>query len=243
MNLTPENRVKVTGYYNSLVRQQRILEGLKEPTISEATFGVVEQLFCSLNPLVDFILPPLVRGLMATGVFFDRVAVLMWIAQATAQLQLFVEDTGRDNPVTERLDFSFIRDQPLRSIVERDFVEAQRAYIADCWKSVIILSGGVIETMLLDALLNEPRAVNAKAAPNENDLNRWSMADLINVAVELKVVEPSVQALANPVREYRNLVHPGVERRRGIKPEKLEAESGLNILRIIQRDRSRTAAP
>jgi hypothetical protein len=249
MNLSPENRIKVMGYYNSLVRQQRTLEGLTGSTISSGTFEVIEQVFYNLNPLVEFTLPHFNRhsldggGGVGEGVFFDRVGVLAWLAGAIGMLESIFENASDRDPVTERLDFSFIRDKSFRSIVERDFVEAQRAYIADCWKSVIILSGGVIETMLLDALLNEPRAVIAKAAPKEGDLNRWSLADLINVAVELKIVEPSVQGLANPVREYRNLVHPGVERRKGIKPDKLEAESGLNILRIIQRDLSRAAVP
>jgi hypothetical protein len=246
MNLSQEDRVKFRGYYNSLIRQERVLEGIKGPQISRATFEVIENVFFQLSALVQYLLPPLNRhtfDVTGSGALYDRAGVQAWVATAIGIAESVLEDAGENDPVTERLDFSFIRDKSLRSIVERDFIEAQRVYIADCWKSVIILSGGIIETMLLDSLLNDARAVGAQAAPNESDLNRWSLADLINVAVELKVVEPSVQALANPVREYRNLVHLGVERRKGIKPEKLEAESGLNILRIIQRDLSRAAVP
>ena len=243
MNLSPEDRIKLKGYYNSLIRQERVIEGVKGPQISGPTFTIIENVFFQLNPFLPYILPPLNRHIFdvtGAGTLYDRAGVQAWLATAIGMLESILEDTGENNPVTERLDFSFISDKALRSILERDFVEAQRTYIADCWKSVIILSGGIIETMLLDSLLNDPRAAGAKAAPRESDLNRWSLADLIGVAVELRLVEPSVEALAQPVREYRNLVHPGVERGKRIKPDKLEAESGLNVLRIIQRDLSKS---
>jgi hypothetical protein len=243
MNLSPEIRTKVRGFYNSLVRQQRILEGLTGEQISSGTFDVIEQVFYNINPLIEFALPPLNRHSLSAGISFDRVGVLMWLAGATAIIESVQGDAAETNPVTEHLDFSFIAKAALRSIVERDFIEAQRAYIADCWKSVIILSGGIIETMLLDVLLANGHAGEAKCAPQGTDVRRWSLSDLINVAIELKLVEPSVAGLAQPVREYRNLVHPGVEHRKGIRPDKLEAESGLNILRIIQRDLSRASEP
>jgi hypothetical protein len=122
--------------------------------------------------------------------------------------------------------------------VARDFEEAQRAYISQCWQSVIILTGGAIEAVLLDALLL--RSLDAQAASSapkgKADLTKWDFFDLAKVAVELKIVEPSALTLSDPIRQYRNLVHPGVEKRTQMKPQKLEAENGLNVLRIVHRD-------
>ena len=139
----------------------------------------------------------------------------------------------------EELQFGFIQDEKLRIIIERDYQEAQRALMVKCWKSVIILSGSAFETVLLDLLLNhESEAKAAQARPNKPDLRSWDLSDLIKVTVELELVPPMVETLADPVRQYRNLVHPGRELRTGLKPDRYEAESGLTVLKIIHRERS-----
>jgi hypothetical protein len=103
---------------------------------------------------------------------------------------------------------------------------------------VIILSGGSLEAILLDCLIaDESRAKSAKAAPNK-DLSRWDLSEIIKVVVELKIVEPSVEALGNAVRRYRNLVHPGNELQNKLKVSRLEADSALNALKIVHRDLS-----
>jgi hypothetical protein len=96
-------------------------------------------------------------------------------------------------PVTQMRAFSYISDTAVRTIIARDYDEIQRAYVAKCWKSVMILSGGSIEAILLDLLKqNEPAAKAAAAAPRQNDLTRWDLSNLIDVAVELKLVGPGI---------------------------------------------------
>jgi hypothetical protein len=67
-------------------------------------------------------------------------------------------DVGESAPVTQRREFPFAADAILRKILERDDTETPRAYIAQCWKSVIILSGGAIEAQLLDKVQQEPKS-------------------------------------------------------------------------------------
>ena len=87
---------------------------------------------------------------------------------------------------------------------------------------------------------DEASAKAAKAAPTgKPDLSRWDLAELIKVAVELKLVEPSAEVRADAVRQYRNLVHPGNELRNKLQVGKLEANSALNALQIVRRDLSR----
>lgn len=56
--------------------------------------------------------------------------------------------TVAESPV----DFSFLRTSTFRKIAERDWSECQRAFQSRCWKSVLILSGGLVETVLLTFL-------------------------------------------------------------------------------------------
>lgn len=50
-------------------------------------------------------------------------------------------------------DFSFITDSRIRNIVERDYGELQQLDTQTSTKSVIVLSGGIIESLLFDALI------------------------------------------------------------------------------------------
>jgi len=63
--------------------------------------------------------------------------------------------TEESTPVTQTKEFTFVNSPELRKILERDYIEIQRAFIAHCWKSVIILSGGTIEAILMDLLLQK----------------------------------------------------------------------------------------
>jgi len=155
------------------------------------------------------------------------------------ELAIPTEPAG-DNPVAEAIKFQFIRDEGLHQLLERDYQEIQRALGARCWKSVIILSGGAIEAILTDLLLvNESAAKAAQSAPKKSDITKWDLADLIDVAVELKLIAPGVSKLSHPVREYRNLIHPGNEIRNKLSFGPEEARIAIEVLRMLHRDLSR----
>ena len=144
-----------------------------------------------------------------------------------------------DTPVTEKRLFGFITDSSLREIIERDYSEIQRAYIAQCWKSVIILSGGTIEAILTDLLItNKTAALAAESAPKETNITQWNLSQLIQVAVELQLVSTSIEKLSHSLREYRNLVHPGNELRNDLRFDAEEARIAIEVLNIVQRDLS-----
>ena len=144
----------------------------------------------------------------------------------------------RQPAAIESREFPFVSDSRLRQIVERDYIEIQAAFAAGCWKSVIILSGGAIEAILLDILQRDPRAGTASRAPRKSDPSKWDFSDLIKVSVELGLVSLGVEKLSDPVREYRNLVHPGNEIRSGLKFGKEEATIALEVLHMVHRDLS-----
>ena len=61
-------------------------------------------------------------------------------------------DSSDESPVLESKSFHFINDTEIRNILERDYKDIQKGIISGSWKSVIILSGGSIEAILLDVL-------------------------------------------------------------------------------------------
>jgi len=65
-------------------------------------------------------------------------------------------------------------------------------------------------------------------------LGRWSLSSMINVAVDLRILSTTTSGLmSHAVREYRNLVHPAVQIRKQITPEKQEAKAAFAALDLI----------
>jgi len=133
------------------------------------------------------------------------------------------------------IDFSFITSAKLRSIAARDWDECQRAFRSKCWKSVLILAGGLVETILLSQLARrKKRVLKTKAASGASaDLTRWELSRLIRAARELKIVPPAAETLAEPLRQYRNLAHPGNELREKLKFGEPDAATAYHALRAI----------
>jgi hypothetical protein len=227
-------------YYHSLVDIKSGLEnrGYTSPTyLQEDRFYLIA---CELDEIAtDF--PDLIPTFSPNLFKYDKggystSALITYLGMAISRLKVAVYDQ-ENTPVTETRDFSFVQDSNLRKLLERDYVEIQRAYIAQCWKSVIILSGSAIEVILLDCLKSDPqRAASASKAPNKPDLSRWDLNELIDVCVELDRVKSGVEKLSHSVREYRNLVHPGNEIRNQLDFGQEEARIAVEVLNIVHRD-------
>jgi hypothetical protein len=139
--------------------------------------------------------------------------------------------------VIEKREFTFIQNGDLRSIIERDYCEIQRAFVSSCWKSVIILAGGMIEAILADLLQhNSTRLKDSGKAPEEPDISKWDLVDLINVAVDLSLISQGVEKLSHPIRQYRNLIHPGNEIRNKLTFDAEEARIAVEVVNIVYRD-------
>lgn len=146
-------------------------------------------------------------------------------------------DSAEISPIIPTKDFSFVIDVSLRKIIERDYIYLSKCLNVEAWKPVIILAGGLIEALLLDKLLtDEAKARFSTKAPNEKDLKKWDLDNLIDVAVDLQIINPGVEKLSDAVRHYRNLVHPGRELTSGLKIEPQEANVAVNILEMVIRD-------
>jgi hypothetical protein len=232
-------------FYHSLLEQQQSLKVLDAKMLyidADSLTPLINELLEVTKEFPD-ILPPFDPGEykveMARGeLSYKFVAIKTHTAMVIGRIKIAIEQPT-DTPVTEKRTFAFISDSSLRKIIERDYSEIQRAFIAQCWKSVLILSGGAIEAILTDLLKNnEATALTAKSAPKGNDITHWDLSQLIRVAVELQLVSTSIEKLSHSLREYRNLVHPGNEIRNNLLFDAEEARIAIEVLNIVQRDLS-----
>ena len=135
-------------------------------------------------------------------------------------------------------DFLFIKDEKLKEIIRRDYSEIVKNFATECYKSVIILCGGIIEALLLYKLReNEQVAKKSNKAPKEDDIEKWDLNHLIEVATDIKIIkEPAINKLSHSVRDYRNLIHPGKELKSGLKVKPEEAKIAFEVLNILIRE-------
>lgn len=245
--MTPEERSALDRHYQSLLEERRALEEAQKRTSS------VNISSRSLSTLFTEVLE-LNRAFPGQFLKFDQHAyfshrgqgedyynisgLLAYVGNSLGKLKARLH-TAESTPVTQDRAFAYVEDAAIRVLIQRDYHEIQRAFIAGCSKSVLVLCGGVVEAILLDALQKDvTAALGAASRGRQSDLTRWDLVDLINVAVELKIISPSVQKLGNPVREYRNLIHPGNEIRNGLTFGAEEARIAIEVLHILDRDLS-----
>jgi len=241
--MTEKENKSLRAYYHSLLEQQRVIEDTKDFSISSQPVALLKEEIDRIESEFPNLIPPFVpdrffdfRG--DDDIFYKVAGIRSYLGIALARVKVAIETTG-STPVTQTREFAFVKDADLRRVIERDYQEIQTAYVARCWKSVIILSGGAIEALLTDLLVrNAARAISATKAPRQPDLTKWDLVDLINVAVELKLVSGGVEKLSHSVREYRNLVHPGNEVRKKLTFDTEEAKIALEVLHIVHRDLS-----
>jgi hypothetical protein len=148
-------------------------------------------------------------------------------------------------PPPSGADFSFVKNYRLRRIAERDYSELHNVRSIQAVKSRLVLAGGLIEALLLDALQShEPGARRCPGAAKwrEKDLDEWPLPTLIDVAVELELIGATTRKFSDAVRDLRNLVHPGKEIRENFSFGQEEANIADQVLEIVIRDLKKRAS-
>lgn len=111
-------------------------------------------------------------------------------------------------------DFDFIQDQKFKRILIRDYVEMNNCIEAKAYKSVLVLSGSIIEALLLEFLTNNP--------PNgftKSKIDKLRFFELIELSETINLISKTTKDLSSVIREYRNYIHPSKE---------LRSESDIN---------------
>lgn len=241
--MTAEQTRKLKGHLKSLSGLQRLFEECEHQNCEGTPVKTLSSLIRLVNGEFPHLLPEWSEvnyySHGSDGDLYYKVrGILSYLAVAIGTVEANIEPSGA-TPVTEVREFSFVGDRKLRAVLERDYAETQRAFIAGCWKSAMILCGSMIEAILLDKLLqNESVAKSSTKAPSEKDLGRWDLARIIDVAVDLGYVAAGVEKMSHSVRDYRNLIHPGNEIRTGLKFDREESRIAIEVLHLVHRDLS-----
>jgi hypothetical protein len=161
-----------------------------------------------------------------------------WLMSGTGQVRGF---TGRfDDPIQKMHEIllrcrdeplphnpsmlRFIVNRQLRDSILRDVRGSDDALAHGEWKAATVLAGAAIEALLhwrLGLNMKAQRQAAGKAAVSaklltrepDNNLDRWGLDDLIEVAGQSGLLKEDTLAVARQTKNFRNLIHPGKAKR------------------------------
>lgn len=133
-------------------------------------------------------------------------------------------------------------DPTVTAILEGRLQEIERGLNAKTALSVIMMSGSLLEGALLGAALQRPGDFN-RAGPSPKDKNgkvkpfhEWSLAQFIDVACDLKILQLDVKKFSHVLRDFRNYIHPYEQMASGFTPDMHTAEICFQVLKAALAD-------
>jgi hypothetical protein len=121
--------------------------------------------------------------------------------------------------------FDHIRGDDFRACLEADYNELRTTVGAEAWKAAHVLAGSIVEAMLIDHLI--------ESGCTKPDPLGMTLGQAIDACAKGKIISLKAAALANAIREYRNLVHPGRQVRLDEKVDKNGAHIAMALVEMI----------
>ncbi len=126
------------------------------------------------------------------------------------------------------MEFKFISDEGFQDILQRDYLELTKCMEAKATKSVLILSGSILEALLTDYFQE-----NLPAGYTPKKILETTLSTLLELAIAEKIISKSENNLATVIKDYRNLIHPGREIRKKETFDNETADLAFSILGIL----------
>lgn len=124
----------------------------------------------------------------------------------------------------------FIADHRLRESILTDISTAESTLTNGEWKAATVFAAVAMEALLLVAILS----VNPSA-----DAENWRLPRLIEEARGHGKISDEAAKQARLAKDYRNLIHPGKEKREGQTFDRAAAYGAASALQFVVRDLSR----
>lgn len=124
--------------------------------------------------------------------------------------------------------FDFVTGEEFRSVLESDARDLTACVGAGAWKAVLVLSGSIVEALLVDYLVSSEWQKKSGKDPLKLEL-----AEAVVVCKGEGVLTSRTADLCSVVRSYRNLIHPGRTVRLGDRADEASARIAQSLVGII----------
>lgn len=162
-------------------------------------------------------------------------------------------DQGVDMTTSE---LPFIDDTDFREAMRQDISFVNQALFNAEWKAVTILSGSIIEALLLyaieqikenkpekfqelrDKVLEDNRLGEPLNSKPPNNPNNWRLYQYIPFSLTAGIISVSTAKGCLVAKDFRNLIHPGVSIRKNIKCDRGTAFKSVGGMEHVIKDLS-----
>ena len=160
-------------------------------------------------------------------------------------ISLNANSTTEDEFLKKEFEIPNVRNLPVAftvsEIIQDRINEARLCLSHGAYLSVIFQCGSVLEAVLLGAAQKEPEKFNRSSVSPKQDgkvkqFQDWKMSEFINVARDVGILKPDVQAFSHGLREFRNYIHPYQQMASGFKPDKHTARLCFQALKAALAD-------
>ncbi len=136
------------------------------------------------------------------------------------------------------ITFNFISNSEYKKQLILDYEELKRCYYSNAFKSVLLLSGSILESCLIDNLKLDEKNYLAKCLklfpPKKHEsapkkIEKMKLFQMIRVKFD---EYPFQEKLADLIRDFRNIIHPDVQIRKKLayKTNKNDAKALIGYL-------------
>ncbi len=121
-------------------------------------------------------------------------------------------------------------------IIQSRLKEAQACLSVGAHLSVIFQCGSVLEAVLLGAAQKEPEkfnrsGVSPKRAGKVKAFQEWTLAEFIDVARDIGLLELDVHKFSHGLRDFRNYIHPYQQMQSRFTPDEHTAKICFQVLK------------
>jgi hypothetical protein len=185
-----------------------------------------------------------------------KIKGFMWyphvVSSDDTKVPVFCDSCGEPYPwsKTEEAEFlaadfgsadasKLLIDDDVKKIIQSRLDDAGTCLKAKTAMPVVFSCGSAVEGMLFaDASNNQKLYNTAVAAPKDKTgkvkpLADWSLENLINVAKEVGRIGESAKNFAQPLRDFRNYIHPREQLKSGFNPDLETAKVCYQVTKLI----------
>jgi hypothetical protein len=159
--------------------------------------------------------------------------VLGVLAQGATSLSGLDDVAASPGAAPRPRQFGFVHDADLRPVLEQTFDESRGAFERSEFGLALILSCGIIEAVLTDALDHAQSAAGGEA---EGHVADWSFERRIAAAESAGLIRSGCARLPAVARGYRELTDADGDLRGDAVVSEREARLAGQVLRVVMRD-------
>ena len=130
---------------------------------------------------------------------------------------------------------SEIKDNKIKDIFIRDYNELVYNYLSNQSKTVVLMSGTIIESLLLYILeFNNIAKYNVGTKGRNKKVEEMDISEMLEVCTKEKLIHNAPQKFIDGMRNFRNFIHPGKElREKNLDIDKQTVDLSMSMVRWL----------